>query len=90
MCLGVIRVNLYVYLCQCIHCFRSIIPTAFLGTCVIFISFTLAALYSERRSFLYLGGIYILCVFVSHKLDTHCQGYIYEQSHVELLTPFNF
>lgn len=35
----------------------SIIPTAFLGTCVIFVCFTLAALYSERRSFLYLGGI---------------------------------
>lgn len=34
----------------------SIIPTAFLGTCMIFACFTLAALWSERRSFLYLGG----------------------------------
>jgi len=35
----------------------GIIPTAFLGTSVIFVCFTLAALYSQRRSFLYLGGI---------------------------------
>ncbi|XP_064388565.1 probable Bax inhibitor 1 [Halichondria panicea] len=34
----------------------SIIPTAFLGTCVIFACFSLAALLSEKRSFLYLGG----------------------------------
>ncbi|XP_038072642.1 probable Bax inhibitor 1 [Patiria miniata] len=34
----------------------QIIPTAFLGTCVIFGCFTLAALWSERRSFLFLGG----------------------------------
>ena len=36
----------------------SIIPTAFLGTCVIFVCFSLAALYSERRAWLYLGGMY--------------------------------
>ncbi len=34
----------------------SIIPTAFLSTCVIFVCFTLTALYSERRAWLYLGG----------------------------------
>lgn len=34
----------------------SIIPTAFLGTCVIFACFSLAALYSERRAWLFLGG----------------------------------
>lgn len=35
----------------------SIIPSAFMGTAVIFISFTLSALWSRRRSFLFLGGI---------------------------------
>jgi len=34
----------------------SIIPTAFLGTCVIFASLSLAALYAERRAMLFLGG----------------------------------
>ncbi|ESO90726.1 hypothetical protein LOTGIDRAFT_191852 [Lottia gigantea] len=34
----------------------SIIPSALLGTAVIFISFTLAALYNNNRTFLYLGG----------------------------------
>lgn len=35
---------------------RSILPTAFLGTAVIFTCFTLSALYARRRSYLYLGG----------------------------------
>lgn len=35
----------------------SIIPTAFLGTAVIFTCFSLSAVYAQRRSFLYLGGI---------------------------------
>lgn len=35
---------------------RSIIVTAFLGTSVIFICFTLSALYAKRRSYLFLGG----------------------------------
>lgn len=34
----------------------TIIPTAFLGTVVVFTSFTLAALWSQRRSFLFLGA----------------------------------
>lgn len=34
----------------------TIIPTAFLGTVVVFTSFTLAALFAQRRSFLYLGA----------------------------------
>jgi FtsH-binding integral membrane protein len=34
----------------------SILPTAFLGTCVIFACFTLASLMSTDRKFLYLGG----------------------------------
>lgn len=34
----------------------SIVPTAFLATSVIFTSFTLVALWTERRSMLYLGG----------------------------------
>ncbi|XP_033629403.1 probable Bax inhibitor 1 [Asterias rubens] len=34
----------------------QIIPTAFLATCVIFGCFTFAALWSDRRSFLFLGG----------------------------------
>eukprot|EP01135_Chromosphaera_perkinsii_P004152 Nk52_evm59s270 gene=Nk52_evmTU59s270 len=35
----------------------SIIPTAFMGTCLIFASFTISALTSQRRSYLFLGGI---------------------------------
>ncbi|XP_011617405.1 probable Bax inhibitor 1 [Takifugu rubripes] len=34
----------------------SIIITAFMGTSVIFICFTLSALYAKRRSYLFLGG----------------------------------
>lgn len=34
----------------------SIILTAFLGTSVIFVCFTLSALYAQRRSYLFLGG----------------------------------
>uniref|UniRef100_A0A8C8ELA5 Transmembrane BAX inhibitor motif containing 6 n=1 Tax=Oncorhynchus tshawytscha TaxID=74940 RepID=A0A8C8ELA5_ONCTS len=34
----------------------SVIVTAFLGTSIIFICFTLSALYAKRRSYLYLGG----------------------------------
>lgn len=34
----------------------SIIVTAFLGTSVIFISFSLAALYNTNRTYLYMGG----------------------------------
>lgn len=34
----------------------SIIPTALLGTSVIFISFTVAALLNNNRTFLYMGG----------------------------------
>ncbi|KAF3697345.1 putative Bax inhibitor 1 [Channa argus] len=35
----------------------SIIVTAFMGTSMIFICFTLSALYAKRRSYLFLGGI---------------------------------
>lgn len=35
----------------------SIIVTAFLGTSIIFACFTLSALYAQRRSYLFLGGI---------------------------------
>jgi len=34
----------------------SIIVTAFLGTSIIFLCFTLSALYAKRRSYLFLGG----------------------------------
>lgn len=34
----------------------SIIPTAFLGTCMVFICFSLASLFSTDRKFIYLGG----------------------------------
>eukprot|EP00118_Oscarella_pearsei_P024591 m.306369 g.306369 ORF g.306369 m.306369 type:complete len:239 (+) comp41189_c0_seq1:75-791(+) len=42
----------------------SIIPTAFLSTCVVFVSFTLSALWAEKRSFLYLGGTLFSCLNV--------------------------
>lgn len=35
----------------------QIIPTALLGTAVIFVCFSLAALYTHKRTFLFLGGI---------------------------------
>jgi len=35
----------------------SIIPTAFLGTAIIFICFSLSALYNRDRKFLFLGGL---------------------------------
>ncbi|XP_065052179.1 probable Bax inhibitor 1 [Rhopilema esculentum] len=35
---------------------RSIIPTAFLATCLIFACFSLSALWAKERSYLYLGG----------------------------------
>ncbi|KAH3826748.1 bax inhibitor 1-like [Dreissena polymorpha] len=34
----------------------SIIMTAFMGTCVVFIGFSLAALFNTNRTFLYMGG----------------------------------
>uniref|UniRef100_A0A672HYT6 Transmembrane BAX inhibitor motif-containing protein 6 n=1 Tax=Salarias fasciatus TaxID=181472 RepID=A0A672HYT6_SALFA len=34
----------------------SIVVTAFLGTAVVFICFSLSALYAQRRSYLFLGG----------------------------------
>lgn len=34
----------------------SIIPTAFLSTCVIFGCFSLSAMFSDQRRWLYLGG----------------------------------
>uniref|UniRef100_A0A1W7R9G4 Bax-mediated apoptosis inhibitor TEGT/BI-1 n=1 Tax=Hadrurus spadix TaxID=141984 RepID=A0A1W7R9G4_9SCOR len=34
----------------------SIIPTAFLATCVIFVCFTLCALYSDKYKWIYIGG----------------------------------
>ncbi|XP_072304986.1 probable Bax inhibitor 1 isoform X2 [Eucyclogobius newberryi] len=45
----------------------SIVVTAFLGTSVIFVCFTLSALYAQRRSYLFLGGalmsgLSLLCV----------------------------
>ncbi|KAJ8788977.1 hypothetical protein J1605_022383 [Eschrichtius robustus] len=41
----------------CIAINPSILPTAFLGTAMIFTCFTLSALYARRRSYLFLGGI---------------------------------
>lgn len=35
---------------------NSILPTAFIGTAMIFTCFTLSALYARRRTYLFLGG----------------------------------
>ncbi|XP_066157312.1 probable Bax inhibitor 1 [Euwallacea fornicatus] len=35
----------------------GIIVTALIGTCVVFASFTICAIFSERRKWLYLGGV---------------------------------
>uniref|UniRef100_A0A8P0PN94 Bax inhibitor 1 n=1 Tax=Canis lupus familiaris TaxID=9615 RepID=A0A8P0PN94_CANLF len=40
----------------CIAINPSILPTAFMGTAMIFTCFTLSALYARRRSYLFLGG----------------------------------
>ena len=40
------------------YAYFSIIATAFLGTSLIFICFTVAVLLSDDRKFLALGGIY--------------------------------
>eukprot|EP00062_Callorhinchus_milii_P025420 gi/632986382/ref/XP_007910207.1/ PREDICTED: bax inhibitor 1 [Callorhinchus milii] len=42
----------------------SIIPTSFLATALIFSCFTLSALYAQRRSYLFLGGILMSCLTV--------------------------
>ena len=44
--------------------FDSIVPTAFLSTCVIFVTLSLTALISERRSFLFLLGEYLLLLII--------------------------
>lgn len=41
----------------CIAINPSILPTAFMGTAMIFTCFSLSALYARRRSYLFLGGI---------------------------------
>ncbi|KAF3826262.1 hypothetical protein GH733_006376 [Mirounga leonina] len=41
----------------CIAINPSILPTAFMGTAMIFTCFTLSALYARRRSYLFLGGV---------------------------------
>ncbi len=40
----------------------SIVPTAFLATCLIFVCFTLSSLWAKERSYLYLGGILMSCM----------------------------
>nr|XP_005308457.3 bax inhibitor 1 [Chrysemys picta bellii] len=56
--------NLCPLLEMCIVINPSIIPTAFLGTAVIFSCFSLSALYARRRSFLYLGGFLLSGLFL--------------------------
>ena len=43
-------------LIYCNVCCCSIIPTAFFATMLIFVCFTLSALWAEQRTYLYLGG----------------------------------
>ena len=40
----------------------TLVPTAFLLSSAIFVSFTLAALYTQRAQFLFLGGILGSCL----------------------------
>uniref|UniRef100_A0A2K5JCJ6 Bax inhibitor 1 n=1 Tax=Colobus angolensis palliatus TaxID=336983 RepID=A0A2K5JCJ6_COLAP len=56
-CLIFLRVGLGPALEFCIAVNPSILPTAFMGTAMIFTCFTLSALYARRRSYLFLGGI---------------------------------
>lgn len=42
----------------------TIVPTAFLGTCIIFICFSLASLLSPNRKWLYLGGTLMSCMSI--------------------------
>uniref|UniRef100_A0A8D0HLW9 Transmembrane BAX inhibitor motif containing 6 n=1 Tax=Sphenodon punctatus TaxID=8508 RepID=A0A8D0HLW9_SPHPU len=57
-------VNLGPLLEMCININPSIIPTAFLGTAVIFTCFSLSALYARRRAYLYLGGFLLSGLFL--------------------------
>ncbi|XP_053152560.1 bax inhibitor 1 [Hemicordylus capensis] len=57
-------VNLGPLLDMCIAINPTIIPTAFLGTAVIFSCFSLSALYAKRRAYLYLGGILFSGLFL--------------------------
>uniref|UniRef100_A0A8C8REN8 Transmembrane BAX inhibitor motif-containing protein 6 n=2 Tax=Pelusios castaneus TaxID=367368 RepID=A0A8C8REN8_9SAUR len=56
--------NLGPLLEMCIAINPSIVPTAFLGTAVIFSCFSLSALFAKRRSFLYLGGFLLSGLFL--------------------------
>ncbi|ETE74057.1 Bax inhibitor 1, partial [Ophiophagus hannah] len=57
-------VNLGPLLEMCIAINPSIIPTAFLGTAVIFSCFSLSALFAKRRAYLYLGGVLFSGLFL--------------------------
>ncbi|XP_053227577.1 bax inhibitor 1 [Podarcis raffonei] len=57
-------VNLGPLLEMCIAINPSIIPTAFMGTAVIFSCFSLSALYAKRRAYLYLGGVLFSGLFL--------------------------
>eukprot|EP00019_Armaparvus_languidus_P012063 CAMPEP_0168579592 /NCGR_PEP_ID=MMETSP0420-20121227/311_1 /TAXON_ID=498008 /ORGANISM="Pessonella sp." /LENGTH=164 /DNA_ID=CAMNT_0008613583 /DNA_START=274 /DNA_END=768 /DNA_ORIENTATION=- len=47
---------------QVLHQDSSIVMTALLGTSVVFASFSAAALFAKRRSYLYLGGFLGSCL----------------------------
>ena len=48
--------------------FNSIIPTAFFATTLIFVCFTLSALWAEERTYLYLGGMAFVVFSVGFKV----------------------
>jgi len=58
---GLLRLTLKI----CTYSF-SIITTAFFATCLIFLCFTLSALWAEERSFLYLGGNELIIFIDKH------------------------
>ncbi|CAI8050563.1 hypothetical protein GBAR_LOCUS27754 [Geodia barretti] len=60
---------------------HSIIPTAFLGSCAIFGSLSLAALYAERRSMLFLGGAAFPTTVQLLKPNIQVQLYLTQHAH---------
>ncbi|CAB4044226.1 Bax inhibitor 1, partial [Paramuricea clavata] len=64
-----------------------IVPTAFFFTTLIFVCFTLSALWAEERSYLYLGGLLgsgVTILLVSSLVNLFMRSYFLYQVHLYL------
>ena len=65
----------------------SIVPTAFFFTTLIFVCFTLSALWAEERSYLYMGGLLgsgLTILLVSSLVNIFMRSYFLDQVHLYL------